>query len=576
MSPFDDASGLPPAPAWDDAVMMAALLAVDPAGLGGILMRSWAGLARDEFVHAAAALFPGGARLRKMPLNITDDRLLGGLDLTATLAAGRPVNAHGLLSQASGGILALAMAERLTPALAGKLAACLDAAAGPAMLALDEGIGPDEAPPAALADRLAFTLADVPGDADWPSPGMIELARARLPHVSCGDAMFEQICGVAAALGVASLRAVIFAQRAARAAAALRGADAIGTADVAAAARLILAPRATRMPAPPAAQAADTNTADGQQPADMPGDDAPPEGEGEAEGTEDRVTDAAAMALPPDLLAALGAGGPRRLVRGGGHAGDAASLSRGRPLAPRRGALGGAARLSVIDTLRQAAPWQRLRTTRPGRRIAVRPEDFCIKRFKERARRVAIFAVDASGSSALNRLPEAKGAIQLLLAECYVRRDEVALIAFRGAGAETLLPPTAALARARRALASLPGGGPTPLSAGLTAALRLADAERRRGLSPFLVLLTDGGANIAADGKPGRAAAGRDALAAARRAAGQGVPCLVVDTSPRKNPFVAALAAEMRGRYLPLPYADAAALSRVVKNFGADHASLTA
>ncbi len=222
----------------------------------------------------------------------------------------------------------------------------------------------------------------------------------------------------------------------------------------------------------------------------------------------------------------------------------------------------------MIETLRAAAPWQKLRTAGPGRKIAIRADDFRIKKFKEQPATVAIFAVDASGSAAVNRLAEAKGAIQLLLAECYVRRDQVALIAFRGQAAECLLPPTNALARAKRALAALPGGGPTPLAHGINAARAMADAERRKGHLPLLVLLTDGGANIGRDGKPGRAAAGADALAAAKLCAGAKISSLIVDTAIRPNPSVLKLAREMQGKYAPLPYADPARLTRMIRAEG--------
>ena len=243
-------------------------------------------------------------------------------------------------------------------------------------------------------------------------------------------------------------------------------------------------------------------------------------------------------------------------------------LARGRPAGARPGPLTGDARLSLLETLRAAAPWQPLRRKSPGQTIAVRQDDFRIKKFKEQARTIAIFAVDASGSSAINRLAEAKGAIQLLLADCYVRRDQVALIAFRGRHAESLLAPTHALARAKRSLAGLPGGGPTPLATGIDAARALADSERRAGKLPLLVLLTDGGANIGRDGNPGRAAAAADALAAARACRLANLAALVVDTAPRPQKFVAALAAEMGGKYLPLPYADSARLSAAVQSQG--------
>jgi magnesium chelatase subunit D len=195
----------------------------------------------------------------------------------------------------------------------------------------------------------------------------------------------------------------------------------------------------------------------------------------------------------------------------------------------------------------------------------VRRDDFRVAVRKPRTRATAVFAVDASGSSAFNRLAEAKGAIELLLAECYVRRDRVALLAFRGREASLLLEPTRSLARAKRSLASLPGGGPTPLAAGIEAAARLADGLRRRGDAPTLVILTDGGANVSRGGATGRAGAQDDALAAAKGLRAAGLPALLVDISPRGQPLARALADAMGARYLPLPRADAAALSAAVR-----------
>ncbi len=143
--------------------------------------------------------------------------------------------------------------------------------------------------------------------------------------------------------------------------------------------------------------------------------------------------------------------------------------------------------------------------------------------------------MDASGSAALARLAEAKGAVELLLAECYVRRDRVAVLAFRGRGAQLLLPPTRSLVRAKRSLAGLPGGGGTPLAAGIEAGAALAADVRRRGGTPTLVLLTDGRANVARDGKGNRARAEEEALAAAGRLREAGVRVLLVDTSPRPH-----------------------------------------
>jgi magnesium chelatase subunit D len=215
-----------------------------------------------------------------------------------------------------------------------------------------------------------------------------------------------------------------------------------------------------------------------------------------------------------------------------------------------------------------AAPWQGLRRReRAGsiRRIEVRREDFRVVRLRQRARTTTLFVVDASGSAALHRLAEAKGAVELLLADCYVRRDQVALIAFRATTAELLLPPTRSLARAKRALAGLPGGGGTPLATAIDTALQVAEGVRRKGDTPLIVLLTDGRANIARDGAQGRPQAEADALDAARRFRMAGLTGVLVDTAPRPQPAARALAAAMAALYLPLPHADAAALSQAVR-----------
>ena len=242
----------------------------------------------------------------------------------------------------------------------------------------------------------------------------------------------------------------------------------------------------------------------------------------------------------------------------------------------RRGEPRSGARLNVMETLRAAAPWQKLRqlqherqfptpTGVPYKRIHVRREDFHVTRFKQVGQTTTLFVVDASGSSALHRLAEAKGAVELLLADCYVRRDRVAVLAFRGKTAELLLPPTRSLARAKRALAGLPGGGGTPLASAIDAARELADQISRRGETPIVVLLTDGRGNMARDGTPGRAKASEDALSAARQMRLAGITTLLLDTSLQPQAAAQALAKAMGARYVPLPYASAQAVSRVVQ-----------
>ncbi len=281
---------------------------------------------------------------------------------------------------------------------------------------------------------------------------------------------------------------------------------------------------------------------------------------------------AANAAIPRGLLERLRneKSSPSRVASQGRAGVLRQSLLRGRPAGVRRGEPRAGVRLNVIETLRAAAPWQPLRRGmlegRSARRIEIRSEDFHVTRYKQRTQTTTIFVVDASGSSALNRLAEAKGAVELLLADCYVRRDQVAVIAFRGRDAELLLPPTRSLVRAKRSLAGLPGGGGTPLAAGIDAGLALAEHLRRSGQTPALVLLTDGRANVARDGGGHRERADADARSAARRVRAASISSLFIDTSPRAQAQAQQLAVDMNARYVALPYADAADLSRVVRN----------
>jgi len=579
-------------------MLAAALFAVDP-GTNGLSVRALPGPVRDRFLAAFQAMLPQtiqreAAQLRRVPLHIADDRLLGGLDLPATLQAGRPIASRGLLAEADGGIVLLAMAERVSDATAARLCAVLDSGEVTAerdglalrskavigIVALDEGTTADEHPPAALLDRLAFP-ADLTaislGEAAPPplQAAAIQAARHKLPTVALPDEMLAALCATAAALGVNSLRALLLSVRAARAAAALAGHASVDAEDAVAAARLVLAPRATRLPAE--AEPAPPEPLDAPPAPADPGAGQTANGDTQAEPARtggalaDILLAACTASMPTDVLAQLVASqaGRQPMASAGGAGAASQSMRRGRPVGVRAGALRAGARLNLVETLRAAAPWQTLRRraqpSLAAPRVIVVPDDFRITRFRHRTETTTIFLVDASGSAALARLAEAKGAVELVLADCYVRRDKVALISFRGATAELLLPPTGSLVRAKRCLAGLPGGGGTPLATGITAAAALADAVRRRGQTPTLILLSDGRANIARDGTAGRTRAEADATDAARLLRAAGVPSIVVDTSPRPTPAARELATAMGARYLPLPYADADALSRAVR-----------
>jgi magnesium chelatase subunit D len=539
-----------------DAELAARLLAEDARGLGGIVLRARAGPPRDAWLATLAAAFPPGTPVRRMPVGIPDERLLGGLDLAATLSAGRPLRAAGLLAEADGGVIVVPMAERLPAETAARLAQVLDGGEVPGpdgsaparfgLVLLDEGVD-DECVPTALSERLAIHL-----DLDRPIEGNA-LSEAPAP------AYLESLCAVADALGAGGIRAALQAVKVAQASARLAGRE-VSEADVAVAVRLVLAPRATRMPA---------EEMEAEQPPESP----PPPPESNTEGpaqeptldalTELAVEVARAM-LPPGVLEQQAGRAQRGSASGQGAGQMRQSPSTGRRAGVRAGRLGRGARLDLVETLKAAAPWQPVRRReRPAATgVLVRQDDFRIRKLVRRAQSTTIFVVDASGSAALARLGEAKGAVELLLADSYVRRDEVALIAFRGDGAEVLLPPTRSLARAKRALQDLPGGGGTPLAAGLEAATKLGVAVQAKGRSVTTVVLTDGRANVARE-------SGQDPMTDAE-AAGQamrllGLKSVFIDTSPRPRGEGARLAAAMGARLVALPRADAGALAAVVK-----------
>ena len=602
--------------------LAALLLAVDARGLGGAVL--------DHPVHEQARLFaslvrswlPRGAPLRRVPSSVTADRLYGGVDLASTLAAGRIVAERGVLAGADGGVLVIPMAERLNTSARTAVCEVLDHGeitvqregiadrhdARVCAMLLDESVD-DELVHPALKDRLAFSVrfdGRTSEELEWMADEteahhfetIVQDARVRLSQVSVDDEWAAALCQTAEAFGVDSARATLFALRCARALAALDGRLMVTEKDAEKAAALVLAPRATRLPPPPPPEE-EEEKGDEQQPNEQPEQndpeppppppqmEQPPEPpeppEPEQKDSDDDSTqptpdsgellrDAVQAALPPNLLAQLVQNSSAGSMQG--RVGEETpNMLRGRPRGARSGLPRGGARLHLLETLRAAAPWQRVRSRTapptgagaPTPRVAVRREDFRIRRFVEKTGTTVLFVVDASGSSALYRLAEAKGAVELLLAETYARRDRVSLIAFRGQGTEVLLPPTRALARAKKVLAALPGGGGTPMAHAIDAAMEQAIATRRGGSSPLVVMMTDGRANIARDGTPGRKQAEQDALAAGARFASQHIPAMFVDTSPRGEVVARRLAEAMKARYILLPSADAKALGGLVK-----------
>ena len=586
---------LPGLVALDTPRLALLLLAVEPR-LRGVAFAGPAGSGKSALLHGLAALLPG-LPFEMLPLGSDEEALLGGLDLEATLARGARVVRHGLLARADGGLLAAEDCNLLPEGTVNLLLGALDAGEvriereglslrSPCRLRLVATFDPAEGPPRAhLLDRIGLIvplprLAPAGARSEivrrhlspaadlWEEDlavlrDVVAVARTSLGDIRLSEPQARELAAAAVALGVQGHRADLFAQLTARASAALALRDAVQREDLELAVRLVLVPRATQQPTapptdPPATEPPPQSSQD--TPDTPPDPPTEPPADGDVELTEEVL---AALAIDlPDVLATL----PFRSARGG-RSGSRGSTdgTRGRhvtsvPGTPREG------RLDVIATLRAAARWQRLRP-RGARRVAIRAEDLRIKRFRDKAGALFLFAVDASGSMALNRMRQAKGAVHALLERAYVNRDRVALMSFRGQGAELLLPPTGSVELLRRAVDQIPTGGGTPLAATLVAALEVAQQARRRGLhNVVLVLLTDARANVGL--KADRAGVEDELRQLALLTAASGLRALVIDTqrSYLSQGSAQKLAAWLGGQYLYLPGASGATIAAAAQS----------
>lgn len=591
-------------PADQDARLAALLLAIDPTALKGAIVRGRSPMLCEQWLQTFASVMPVDAPAKRIPSNISDERLLGGLDFAATLARGNSVCERGVLATANSGLIVLSTATTRATTFT-HIARVLDEGAvrverdgfsethETVFATIIVECTDDEVAPRAIADRVAFVVdLDATTRDAWsngPPREIVTAARARLNTIRHEDAALVALAQGAARLGIVSPRAVLLALGVARAHAALLSHTTIAEDDLTCAARLVLAPRAVTVP-DTKPETNDEQPRENQSPTDAPPDaqqiqnnevTEPPRPERDADASDaetdapqtdqhsltEIVVRAATAALPAGLLAAAAAraSGARGAVGRSGT--EQQNGTRGRQIGIRRGEARGGARLDLVATLRASVPLQRLRrearTDGAARVVELRRDDFRIRRCATPTTTTTLFVVDASGSAALNRLAEAKGAVELLLAEGYARRDKVALIAFRGTVAELVLPATHALARARRAVAGMPAGGGTPLATALDLAATVIQKLRRDASHVVMVVLTDGRANVGRDGKGGRPRAEAEALEAATRVHGLRTDVVWIDTSSRSEALSRSFAAAAGARYLLLPAADARGMSQV-------------
>ncbi len=601
-------------PGLQDPYLALTLAAVSP-GLKGVLIAGPSGTGKSALARVAKDLFPAGSPFVNVPLNCSIDRLVGGIDIERSQRAGRLVAYPGLLASAHGGVLYIDEINLLPDDLSAVVMQAVMqeevqmeregvSYTYPAKFTLVGTFNPAEKElPAAFYDRLAFLVfSETIGHLGWrmfvtarqqkglaiPADVVARVNRARelLPGVTITDKQMGELCQYATEMGVEGNRAEVLAVRCAKANAALNFRVPVTHEDIYLAIRLIFMPRLgdhaladseiSRRSKAPDRQGEGADKGEGrspetdkarQQEGSKPTSPQQKSSGIKGLGDEKRVSLKDIMPEPEEEefgLAGLPkfSGRTEKKTRSGKHH-LAKNHQRGRhvrsvPGSPAKG------RLDIMATLKSAAMYNAAsgNKTAAGQRPKIRKEDFHIKKFQQRSGLLFIFAVDGSGSMAINHFEAAKGAALKLLEKAYVYRDQVALIYFRHQQAQLLLAPGASVTQAAAALKHVRAGGKTPLGSALLKTIDLVKKNNAQRTAPgtVLILFTDGKAN-----QPCHAQEGQDPATVAQNELKpicgmlreEISACLVFDTRIGKmeNPYGLELAGMLGARYIRLPRA---------------------
>lgn len=571
---------------WLDACLIAQLITINPRGLGGIWFKSSAGPVRDQWFTFLQNSIAGQIPYRKIPPQTDELALMGGIDIFQTLQFQKKVYSQGILEQINEGILVLTMAERLERHTAALITQAFDLNQF-GLVAIDESIHSEEEQLLPrIQDRLAFMiqLDDLSYKDCQIENIQIDVLKIRnlSSKIEIPELALEAIITAANGLGIHSIRAISFAIQASKSLAALRGSDELSSEDIRTATRLVFSHRVRTLPKE---KSEEENISK-----EEPQTDSSPESQEDIsqnhdssdqqsqntiskEQLEDMIIEASKAYLPQNILEFINNGksssGSKNQEQG--KLGEQKKgAQRGLRLPSRQVKFDRSKKIDLLKTIQAAIPWQTIRNSQQNAinspvQLKIQAQDIYLKQFMQRSTTVTLFVVDASGSSAKERLGEAKGAVELLLAQCYIRRDQVAMMTFRANKVDLTLAPTRSLVRAKRMLSAMPGGGGTPLAKAIQSSVLFAKDLRKKGHTPLIIYLTDGRANVSLAGIGGREQAYLDCLQVAKNVISENLHILFVDTSFKVQESNQSIARQMNAKYILLPQGKSAAVVQATK-----------